>query len=245
MAKCKDLLKKIFFTPIKTDYVIMFFRSFALILIVVTIYFIYTFGENNLSLIAALGALIAALLASYSVILNIDTTINLKKHEISNQIRNVFFQLCLIKMRLINLDNEKAKEKITYLDLDRIFDTFEDIHSLLAVIQSKDIVSIAHNDMLTDVHFIYLELTTMQTHIKALRKNIFRPEPQKSNDAIFLNPLNTIDFKLNSTIDKLTKVLTYLRSGYSEYFKLDGAIEACADYQYKKSIYELNEGNKK
>lgn len=226
-------IQKVLFARIPTSIIIMMLRSLALILIVVISYLIYQNWQENLSLIGAFGILTSALLASYSVILNIDTTIDLKKREISNQIRNTFFQLCLIKMRLISLENEKSKEKITYLDLDRIFDSVENIYKLLSELKSQDIVSISHNDILGDVNLIYWDINMLHTHISALRKNIIRPEPSKDNTPIYPNPMLKTDFKLNDTIKNLTNILTYLKDGYDKDFNKDGkGIEACADYVY-------------
>ncbi len=226
-------IQKLLFARIQTSTVIMILRSFALILIVVISYLIYQNWQENLSLIAALGIIISALLASYSVILNIDTTVNLKNREISNQIRNTFFHLCLIKMRLITLENEKSREKITYLDLDRIFDSAEDIYELLKELKSQDIVSISHNDILSDIYFVYLHIDTLHTHLRASRKNLIKPKPSKDNSPIYPNPMLRTDFKLNDIIKNLTNILTYLKDGYDKDFKKDGkGIEACADYKY-------------
>jgi len=226
-------IKKILFIRIETSTIIMILRSFALILIVVISYLIYQNWQENLSLIAALGIIISALLASYSVILNIDTTVNLKNREISNQIRNTFFQLCLIKMRLIGLENEKLREKITFLDFDRILDSVEDIYKLLKELKSHDIVSISHNDILHDIHFLYLHIGTLHTHLKAMRKNIIKPELSNNSGQIYPNPMIRADFKLNDTIEYLTNILTYLKDGYDKDFKKDGkGIEACANYKY-------------
>lgn len=236
-------IQKILFVRIPTSTIIMMLRSLALILIVVISYLIYQNWQENLSLIGAFGILISALLASYSVILNIDTTINIKKRDFSNQIRNTFFQLCLIKSRLISLENEKLREKITYLDFDRIFDSVEDIYKLLTELKSQDIVSIAHNDILTDVHFVYLNINTLHTHLRALRKNIIKPEPSTSNDPIYPNPMIKVNFKLDETIKRLTNILTYLKDGYDKDFNKEGkGIEACADYVYGMTKV-LNEAN--
>lgn len=226
-------MKKIFFTPVPSVFIVMFFRSSALIILIILSYLIYQDFEKNLALIGVFGILIAALLASFSVILNIDTTANIKKREISNQIRNTFFQLCLIKMRLITLENEKSREKITYMDLDRIFDSVEDIYKLLSELKTHEIVSIAHNDMLSDVHFVYFELSTLHTSLKSFRKNTIKPEPSKANEPVLTNPMVNINFKLSETIEKLTNILTYLRDGYNKEFKQESkGIEACADYWY-------------
>lgn len=226
-------IKKILFERITTSTIIMMLRSFALILIVVISYLIYQNWQENLSLIGALGILVSALLASYSVILNIETTVNIKNREISNQVRNTFFQLCLIKTRLIALENEKSREKITYLDLDRILDSIEDINKQLSELKSQDIISISHNDVLVSVHMIYLHINTLYTHLRAFRKNIIKPDPSKVNTQIYPNPMIKTDFKLDDTIKNLTKILIYLKDGYDKDFKKEGkGIEACAGYWY-------------
>lgn len=226
-------IQKVLFARIPTSTIIMILRSLALILIVVISYLIYQNWQENLSLIGAFGILTSALLASYSVILNIDTTVNIKNREISNQIRNTFFQLCLIKTRLIALENEKAKEKITYFDIDRIFDSVEDIYKLLSELKSQDIISISHNDVLVNVHIVYLHINTLHTHLRAVRKNIIKPEPSKSNITDYKNPMITANFQLDEPIKRLTNILTYLKDSYDKDFNKEGkGIEACADFQY-------------
>ena len=99
------MFKKIFFTPLAPEYIIMFLRSVAFLLVIILSYFILINWEKNLLFISALGVLISALLASYSVIMNINTTVTIKNREISNQVRYVFFHLCLIKTRLVTFKN--------------------------------------------------------------------------------------------------------------------------------------------
>ncbi|WP_333803285.1 hypothetical protein [Sulfurospirillum sp.] len=227
------MLKKIFLTPLDPEYIIMFLRSVALLLVIILSYLIFINWEKNLSLIGALGVLISALLASYSVILNINSTVKIKNREISNQVRYVFFHLCLIKMRLVALKNEQVKEKITYMDIERIFDSFEDIFKLLNDIKSLDIISIAHNDMLTSIHMVYLHLSTYQTHVKSIRSSLIKPEPSEYNIAKYQNILKKVDFKLDDVINDLTSILTYLRDSYSKVFQKESkGIESCADYFY-------------
>lgn len=245
MTTCMQQLAKVFMTPIKSEYIVMSLRTIALVMVISLVYLIFQDFENNLSLIAALGVLISALLASYSVILNIDTTVAIKNREISDKTRFIFFKLCQIKMRLVALNNEKQREKVTYLDIDRLFDTIDEIGSMLSDAVTKDIISITHNDMLTDMHFLVLELEIASTSIKSIRKNTIKPEPQTNNQPIYNNPLITINFKTEDSIAKLTKILSYLKEGYTKDFKQDGAIEGCADYEYKKTIFELNEGKNK
>ncbi len=229
MTKLKSFLLKL----IPTATMVMILRTLAFILIVVISYLIYQNWQENISLIGALGILVSALLASYSVILNIDTTVNLKNREISHQVRNVYFHLCLIKMRLIGLDNEKSREKISFMDVERIFDNFEDIAKLLNDVKTQEMVSIIHNDMLTNLHMVYLQLSTFQTSLKSLKRNIIAPEKIAINITEFPNPLITIDFKIDELLQNLTKILTYLRDGYSKDFQKDSkGIESCADYFY-------------
>ncbi len=215
-------IKNLIFSKIPIGYVVMFLRSFAFILIIITTSLIFIDWGKNTTLIASLGILISALLASYSMILNIDTTVNLKNREISNQVRNTFFQLCLLKMRLISLNNEKSRERMTFADVDRIFDSFDDIYEILKELQSENIVSISHNDMLTDIHMLFLQLSTFKTHLKVIRRNLRRPEPQNDNTAKYPNPLNSVDFKIDEMIERLTNILTYLRDGYNKDFQKDG-----------------------
>lgn len=228
-------MKNKLFQLIPTEYMVMFFRTFALILIFITTYLIFIDWEENKSLIGALGILTSALLASYSVILNIDTTIKLKNIENSNKIRFVFFHLCIIKMRLISLNNEKRKEKISYPDLDRILNTIYEINIKLSEINSNDIVSIVHNKVLNDLHFIYLNINTQTTYFKSFSQNIKRPEVGKINGNVLPNPLNTISIRTNDTIDMISNVLTYLREGYEKEFPGQGGIEECSSkYKYSE-----------
>ena len=227
------MLKKIFLTPLAPEYIIMFLRSVALLLVIILSCLVFINWEKNLSLIGALGVLISALLASYSVILNINSTVKIKNREISNQVRYVFFHLCLIKMRLVALKNEQVKENITYMDIERIFDSFEDIFKLLNDIKSLDIISIAHNDMLTSIHMVYLRLSIFQTSVKSLRNSLIKPTQSEYNVAKYPNPLKKVDFKLDDIINDLTSILTYLRDSYSKDFQKEGkGIESCADYFY-------------
>lgn len=226
-------LKSFLFKLIPASTMVMILRTLAFILIVIISYLIYQNWQENISLIGALGILISALLASYSVILNIDTTINLKNLEISNQVRNSYFHLCLIKMRLISLNNEKSRDKISFMDVERIFDSFEDIAKLLNDVKSQEMVSIMHNEMLTDLHMVYLQLSTFQTHLKSMKKSIIPPEKSAFNIVKFPNPLVTVNFKIDDLVKQLTNILTYLRDGYAKDFQKDGkGIESCADYFY-------------
>lgn len=229
MTKLKSFLLK----SIPTTMMIRILRTLAFILIVVISYLIYQNWQENISLIGALGILVSALLASYSVILNIDTTINLKNREISNQVRNIYFHLCLIKMRLIGLDNEKSREKISFMDVERIFDSFEDIAKLLNDVKSQEMVSIMHNDVLTDLHMVYLKLSTFQTYLKSMKRSIIVSEKSASNIVKFSNPLITVNFQIDELLKYLTNILTYLKNGYPKDFQKDSkGIESCADYFY-------------
>lgn len=236
-----EKIKFFLFKRIETSPMIMLLRTFALLLVISitsllvisTSYFSDQNWQENIPLIGALGILISALLASYSVILNIDTTVNLKNREISNQVRNVYFHLCLIKMRLITLENEKSREIISFMDIERIFDSFEDIFKLLSDLKSQEMVSVMHNNMLTNLHMIYLQLSTFQTHLKSLRKSIIQPEQSAYNIAKYPNPLLSVDFKIDELLKNLTNLLHYLKDGYAKDFQKDSkGIEACSDYFY-------------
>ncbi len=228
----KKFIKKLSIEQIITYLQVFAFSLLALVLVVIIWNVVLGNSEKILGLIAALAILISALLASYSVMLNIDTTIKFKNREHSNLVRNVFFQLCLIKMRLIGLNNEKDREKITYMDIDRIFDTVEDIHNLLLNLKTQEIVTITHNSVLSDIHFVYLEITTLHTHLKAMRKNLIKPDVSKNTQAIFPNIMKT-DFRLEIAIKRLTSTLTYLQNGYEKDFPKNTGIEQCADYSYE------------
>ena len=225
---------KTLFKYIKSAYVVMFLRTFALVLIVVLIYIITLDWKANISLIAALGILVSALLASYSVILNIDTNMALKNREISNQIRFVFFHLCLVKMRLIALEQEKYKQEVTFIDFERIMDSIQEIDEMISKIEIKEIVAIVHNNVLVDLQFLFLNISTYSTIIKSMRSNIIRPKPQVENKVVLPNPLNRISFNFDVQIEALSRILTYLREGYKIDFPGEGGIEECAQYTSNK-----------
>jgi len=202
--------------------------------------------DKVIPLTAAVGILISALLASYSMLLNITKNIELKNRDIelknkehSNLVRDIFFKLCLIKMRLISLENEKGKDKITFMDIDRIFDTVEDTANLLQNIDTKDIITIAHNNVLSDIHFVYLEILTLQTNLKAMRKNLIKPNLSEGNKALFPNPLR-IDMRIDIAIRRLSVILQYLKDGYADDFPEEKGIESCAEYKLKETKQKNN-----
>jgi len=208
-----------------------------LLLLVIAVNIVCGNIDKILPLVAAVGILISALLASYTMLLNINKNIELKNRDIelknrehSNLVRDIFFKLCLIKMRLITLKNERKREKVTYIDIDRIFDTVEDIGNLLQDIKTLDIVTIVHNSVLSDIHFIYLEVLTLQTNLRATRKNLVRPDLSKNNPEIFPNPLK-MDMRLEIAIQRLSSTLTYLKNGYKKDFPNDSGIQECAEYE--------------
>lgn len=224
-----------FFHKFTVEKIIYCLQKFAWIFLIILVGIIlgsllFGMGEKIIPLIAAVGILISALLASYSVILNINKNVEAKNREHSNLVRDTFFKLCLVKMRLVTLINEKDREKVTYLDIDRIFDTVEDIGNLLQSIRIQDIVAIAHNKVLTEIHFIYLEILTLQTNLKALKKNLIKPDLSKANDSCFINPLK-IDMRLEIAIERLSNVLLYLKNGYKNDFPNEKGIEDCAEYK--------------
>jgi len=223
-------LKKLLIAKIDSVYMVMFLRTFALTLVVVLVFLISTNWTANKSLIASLGILVSALLASFSVVFSIDTNIEIKNRKLSNQIRYVFFHLCQVKILLIGLQKEKEKQKITYPDLDRILDTIHEINEMLLGINRKETISVLHNDILSDLHFLFLEIHTYNTFCKSLASNIIRPEPQKDNNPILPNPLNSISFEFEKSIEKLSRILTYLKEGYYKDFPNSGGIEMCAEY---------------
>lgn len=243
----KKFLKiKFFIKNISIQQAISYLQLSAIILLILLLSIILwnVFCGNSeliIPLVGALAILISALLASYSVMLSIDTTIKIKNKEHSNMVRNVFFKLCLIKMRLISLNNEKEREKITYIDIDRIFDTIEDINTLLNEIETIQIVTTTHNKVLSDIHFIYLEINTLHTYFKSVRKNLIRPTSNKTNPAIFPNPLN-INLRLDIAISRISSTLKYLKEGYKNDFPNESGIENCAKYEYenKKTNYTDN-----
>jgi hypothetical protein len=147
-------------------------------------------------------------------------------------------------MRLVALNNEKQRETVTRLDVDHIFDTIDEIAGMLSDLFTKDIVSIMHNNMLTDMHFLVLDLEIASTSVKSIRKNMIKPEAQIDNQVMYNNPLSVINFKIEDSITRLTNILSYLKESYTKDFKQDGGIEACAEYEYKKTIYELEREKK-
>lgn len=220
-------MKKLSSFLIPSKYMVMFLRTFAFILLIIVVFLITFDWNNNKELIGALGILVSALLASYSVILNIDNNINMKNIEHSNKVRNIFFQLCLIKMKLISLLKEEEKEKISYLDYDRHIDTLSDINNSLTDISTEDIVSITHNKILQDLHFLILDININTIAFKAISRNIKKPDIPADGD-ILPNHLKILKLKKSTTL--LTNILVYLKEGYEKEFPDYKSIEMCAEY---------------
>lgn len=198
-------------------------------------------AEKVIPLVAAVGIIISALLASYAMILNISKNIELKNRDIelknrehSNMVKNVFFKLCLLKMKVIELKNQLPREKISYLDLDRIFDTIEDMREILHEVNTLEVVTITHNSVLGDIHFIYLEIISIQTGLSSMNKNICRPENKNYNigEPLVPNPLKIIKLPLERLEKYLTNTLTYYKNGYEKDFPNLQSIESCAEYSH-------------
>ena len=237
---------KHFFTKLTSEKIISYLQIiawlFLLLLVFITLKnMFYNKIESALSLMAAIGILISALLASYAMLLNISKNIELKNRDIeikniehSNKVRNIFFQLCLIKMRIIGLIQYKERSEITYLDMDSIFDTTEDIANSLQNLNTQDIVTTTHNNVLSDIHFVYLEFLTVTSLVKAAQKNLLRPNSH--NNQAFPNPLLKVDMRLEIAVKRLTSTLTYLKNGYKKDFPGQGGLEDCAEYTTTEKV---------
>lgn len=223
-------MKKITSYMIPSEYMVMFLRTFAFILLIVVIVLVTNDWEKNNNLVGALGILVSALLASYSVILNIDINIKMKNVEHSNKVRSVFFQLCLIKMKLISLKNEEGNEKISYLDYDRFIETLFEINNSLSKISTQDLVSIMHNKILQDLHFLQLNLALYSNSFTSMAKNTKRPDKYVDGNVV-PNPLKIL--KLDGSIKLVTNILIYLKKGYEKEFPEYKSIEMCAEYENK------------
>lgn len=220
-------MKKLTSIFIPSKYMVMILRTFAFILLIVIVALIISNWEKNNTLLGALGILVSALLASFSVILSIDTNIKVINIEHSNKVRSVFFQLCLIKMQLISLKNEADREKISYLDYDRHIELLSEINKSLVEISTKDLVSVLHNKVLQNLHFLQLNIGIYSSSFKAMSKNTKRSEVSVG-ESILPNPLKII--QISESIDLVTKILIYLKEGYEKEFPDYGSIEMCAEY---------------
>ena len=230
---------KHFFSKLTCEKIIFYLQIiawlFLLLLVLITLKnMFYNKIENALSLMAAIGILISALLASYSMLLNISKNIELKNIEHSNKVRNIFFQLCLIKMRLITLIQYKERSEITYLDIDSIFGITEDIANSLQNLNTQDMVTTIHNNVLSDIHFVYLEFLTATSLVKAARNNLIHPNT--NNSKLFPNPLLKFDMRLEIAVERLTSALTYLKNGYEKDFPEQGGLEDCAEHTTPEKV---------
>jgi len=142
-------------------------------------------------------------------------------------------------MCLIRLELKKEKQLITFIDAEHILDLIQEIHEMLSKIDSKEIVSIVHNDVLNDLQFLFLNINNYNTMVKSLRYQI-RLKSQTENKEIFPNPLNTISFNFDVQIKTLSRILTYLQEGYKKDFPENGGIEECAQYTYYNNPVEPN-----
>ena len=89
-------IRKIFLTPLNSIYIVMFLRTLALILVISLIFLIIVNWKDNISLIGALGILISALLASYTVMINIENTKKVKpkkRYRINIQIYSFYYKI--------------------------------------------------------------------------------------------------------------------------------------------------------
>lgn len=218
---------------LNSTHIVLLLRVLAFILILITTYLLWINWQDNKTLIAALGILISALLASYSVILNVETTINIQNFEKSNRIRYIFFQLCLIKMKLILLSNESKREKINNLDFDRIAHVIYEIDTLLANIDNQNTISILHNKVLEDLYFLHLNINLLSTTFKSLINNIDRVNMDGMTESVLPNPLKT-DLKIESSIELISKILLYIRKGYNKDFPGEGGIEECSTHNFAR-----------
>lgn len=230
------MIKKILDFKLASSSVIKILRSSALILLIVLGCFIFYDLEKYSFLIAPFGVIIAALLASYSAILAIETTIEIKHREISNQVRYIFFHLCQIKMMLIILNNTKKQDNISHIELNQIFNYAEEIYKMILEVKPNEIVSVIHNNMLSDMHFVIARLRIYMVTLKEFKNNIY-----KSDNLIppVNNPLIAVDFQIDDTIIDLTNILTYLKEGYPNDFNENGGIEACADYEKRLQAIKI------
>lgn len=229
--KMSDKFGKILFLRISSAYVVMFFRTLAFVLAVAMGYLILTDWHSNQGLISPLGILIAALLASFSVVHSIDTNMLLQNKEFSNKVRYLFFRLCQAKTILLSLQQEKNKEKITDVDLDRILITIEGVNEILTETCTENAVSVINNSVLVQVHFLVLRVGTLHNGFRAVKANLVKAAPQKDSMPRLPNPLRLTSCDLETIIADLSQILGYMKEGYKKDFPEMGAIGDCASYE--------------
>jgi 23S rRNA-/tRNA-specific pseudouridylate synthase len=193
-----NLLNKLFTTLIKADYMVMILRSTALILVIAISYLIYNFSETKL--IGALGILISALLASYSVILNIENTNkNEKLRKYDNKKTNILFLIQNLNDILSILNNYKN------IDIgDMKINTYNTILLILEKkinnLEDKDIIKNLLDEEINLLIFIRLKLYENIGILYNYTHSIVIDKPSKFNTNI-----KFIIKELNSLICLLAK----------------------------------------
>ena len=225
-------MKKLWLYINNPKYNVVFFRFFALILVISILYLLITNWEKNISLLAALGILISALLASFSVMLGIDTTIQIKNREIQDQVRETFFDLCQIKMFLFVLKEEQKHEKISYLDFDRIVNITKSMRNISLNTKERKATTIMHTTVLTDLYFLFFNIDIENIFLENGYHNIVEPPAHEKRGIRFIkNPLNFEHIHIDKSINQVTNVLTYLKEGYPKFLPDSNGIEQCAGFQ--------------
>ena len=227
------IIHKLFNKKIIGTYtIIKLLRGFALILMFFIIYLILFDWEDNKTLIGALGILISALLASFSVILSIEfQEQNVKKDKI-NKIKYFFFQLCYLKMNLNILLVESKVNKISYFDLQRIIKTINNINSIYEKnITNNDFTKIFSNEVLTNALFLNLKLGLLNNSFQSLNKSI---DVTSAKNKKINNPLKEdILLNINESLNLITSILSSLRDNNKNLFN-DSTISDCTHYHYQQ-----------
>lgn len=137
-------------------------------------------------------------------------------------------------MRLLGLKAKYKNKKVSRIDIENIFETLGDLRKSLVIINSVDVISNIHNDLLSDLHFVFMKLDEIDSSIKAIKIGIIMPKPEQCSQATISNPflsMSMFDKLINETIEGISKTLTYLKDGYCDDFPERGGIERCAGYQ--------------
>lgn len=162
IAKIKNQLEEI--KKLTTKEILNYLKIFAfllLILLILIILFQIFIGnaEKTIGLISALGILISALLASYSVMLNIENTKQMKMEEVdSNNNKNLTYLIFLLNSTKKDLEYfisylyqfiQSKKENKEFLQMKKnyMFKMIESLKSTRKELLTKDIIFLLNDDI--------------------------------------------------------------------------------------------------
>lgn len=233
----KQITKAMMWT-IEPGYIIMLLRSVALALLFILGYLVWDDWENRLNLLAVIGVLIAALLASFSVILSINSAVEIKKREIENQNRHLFANICQAKLLLSGLKLGYAQqEEISYLDFLTIQSIFNEVSEIIDGLNNHEAFGVIHNAIIGDLVLLQSYAKRNASTFENLAKSIQWPSGIYSGYK-HTNPLKKINLNIENQLDFQNRILNYLKSGYGKLFEENGGIEQCASKKFELKLYE-------